>query len=510
MSLSEDGRLPEDPEVTLLTERASGILLHPTALPGPYGIGDFGASAKRFIDFLQSAGQKIWQILPLGPTGYGDSPYSAFSAFAGNPLLISLDDLVANGDLLAEEIVLPPFPEDFVDFGAVSTFKLALLRHASTCFAARATAERRASFADFCQEEGSWLNDYTLYRAIRTREGDRPWYEWPPALRDRESAALLSIRAELAAAIAVEAYIQFLFAEQWQELKNYATAHGVLIFGDLPIFVADDSADVWAQRSYFQLDGEGRATYVAGVPPDYFSASGQRWGNPLYRWDRLKVDGFSWWIERLRRNLALYDLIRIDHFRGFSACWSIAAPEPTAIHGHWEEVPGQEFFAAATDTLGPLPVIAEDLGVITPEVEALRDHFGFPGMKILHFAFGGNAENPYLPHNFQRNSVVYTGTHDNDTTGGWWQSLDPSERSAVERYLGRAVNEPVVELMRLAAASVSRLCLFPLQDLLQLDSSARFNRPGAPSGNWQWRFKVGALTATHSDFLKDLTSIYGR
>jgi len=498
------------PETTVLTERASGILLHPTALPGPHGIGDLGDTARKFIDLLQECGQKVWQILPLGPTGYGDSPYSSCSAFAGNPLLISLESLVANGDLPAEEITPPSFPADIVDFGAVRTFKSARLRQASAGFSLRATDERRARFADFCSEEAYWLDDYALYSAIRRHQKNRPWFEWPPVLRDRQPEALLAIRAELHGEIAVETYCQFAFAEQWQELKSYAADHGVRLFGDLPIFVADDSADVWAHRYYFQLDKAGRATSVAGVPPDYFSATGQRWGNPLYNWERLRADGFSWWVDRLRRNLALYDLIRIDHFRGFAACWAIPTHEPTAVHGVWEHVPGREFFTAATACLGPLPVIAEDLGVITPDVEALRDLFGYPGMKILHFAFGGGADNPYLPHNFRRNCVVYTGTHDNDTTAGWWQQLGEDERNAVARYLGREVDDPVTELLRLAAASVSRLCIFPLQDLLRLDSAARFNRPGAPDGNWQWRWQGDSLSSDSMKFLKDLTTLYGR
>ncbi|MDO9080295.1 MAG: 4-alpha-glucanotransferase, partial [Desulfuromonadales bacterium] len=497
-------------EATLLVERASGILLHPTALPGPHGIGDLGSHAREFIDFLQDCGQKVWQLLPLGPTGYGDSPYSSFSAFAGNPLLVSLEALVANGDLLASEIAAPAFPADFVDYGAVRSFKSSRLQLASLGFATRASEERRERFADFCAQEAYWLDDYALYSAIRCQQGNHPWVEWPAELRDREPQTLLTIRAELQDAIVVETYSQFVFAEQWQELKDYAAAHSVRLFGDLPIFVAEDSADVWAHRDYFQLDNGGRATRVAGVPPDYFSATGQRWGNPLYNWEKLQADGFSWWVDRLRRNLALYDLIRIDHFRGFAASWSIPAAEPTAVHGHWEPVPGQEFFTAATACLGALPVIAEDLGYITPDVEALRDHFGYPGMKILHFAFGGGADNPYLPHNYQHNCVVYSGTHDNDTTAGWWQQLGEEERYAVARYLGRQVDDPVAEILRLAAASVSRLCIFPLQDLLKLDSSARFNRPGAPHGNWQWRWSGDFLSPSAGEFLKELTVLYRR
>lgn len=494
----------------MLTERASGILLHPTALPGSCGIGDFGETSRKFVDFLRDCGQKIWQILPLGPTGYGDSPYSSFSAFAGNPLLICLDTLVASGELRRDEIGSPSFPEEVVDFGAVAPFKLAQLRRASARFSQTATAERRARFTAFCAEESYWLDDYALYSAIRRFQGDRPWFEWPAELRDRDAAALAGVRSQLHAEIATEIYQQFVFAEQWQAIRCYAHGQGVRILGDLPIFVADDSADVWAHRSYFQLDQGGRTLRVAGVPPDYFSATGQRWGNPLYDWDVLKGDGFSWWIDRLRRNLSLYDLIRIDHFRGFSACWSIPGGELTAIHGRWEEVPGREFFAAATASLGPLPVIAEDLGYITPDVEALRDDFGYPGMKILHFAFGGGAENSYLPHNYGQNSVVYTGTHDNDTTLGWWRQLSAEERSRVVRYLGREGGDPVAELMRLASASVSRLCIFPLQDLLRLDSAARFNRPGAPVGNWQWRCSEKTFSSEYAEFIKDLTLRYGR
>lgn len=497
-------------EATVLTERASGILLHPTSLPGPCGIGDLGDAARRFVDFLRSCGQRVWQILPLGPTGYGDSPYSSFSAFAGNPLLISLESVVASGDLEAAEIIPPHFPDDFVDYGAVRHYKSARLRAASSRFFSRASEERRLRFAEFCAAEAYWLDDYALYAAIRRRQGDRPWGDWPAELRDRDPEALLAVRAELSAEIASETYNQFVFAEQWHSLREYAGTNGVRIFGDLPIFVADDSADVWAHRPFFQLDKCGRATHVAGVPPDYFSSTGQRWGNPLYNWGRLRGDGFSWWIDRLRRNFSLYDLVRIDHFRGFAASWSIPAGETTAMHGKWEEVPGQEFFTAATACLGPLPVVAEDLGIITPDVEALRDHFGYPGMKILHFAFGGGAKNPYLPHNLTGNSVIYTGTHDNDTTVGWWEALGGAEKRAIENYLGRSVEDPVVELMRLASASVSRLCIFPFQDLARLGSKARFNLPGAAQGNWRWRWQEHDFLPELSRFLSEITALYGR
>jgi len=490
--------------------RASGILLHPTSLPGPHGIGSLGAEAYAFVDFLAGAGQSIWQILPLGPTGYGDSPYSALSAFAGNPLLICLERLVEAGDLDTGDIAGTAIPDGAVSFGFVHGFKGRLLQKAARRFRKTSSTERRTAFAEFCVRQAWWLNDYTIYRALRQHFEGRAWNSWPVEIRHREDEALRYWGEQLADAIDDEKYAQFVFFEQWFALKDYANSRGVRIFGDIPIFVALDSADVWANPHFFHLDSEGHPTQVAGVPPDYFSATGQRWGNPLYRWDRLAADGFSWWLARFSWNLTQTDLVRIDHFRGFEACWVIPAEEKTAINGRWESVPGADLFQALTDALGKAPIVAEDLGVITPEVEALRDRFGFPGMKILQFAFDAGAGNPYLPHNFLRNCVVYSGTHDNDTTVGWWKSLSRQERDGVQAYLGSGDREIWWEMIRLAMASVADLCIFPLQDVLGLGSEARLNTPGRPDGNWSWRYPSRALTPELQHRLAELCRIYGR
>jgi 4-alpha-glucanotransferase len=490
--------------------RASGILLHPTSLPGAHGIGSLGAEAYAFVDFLAAAGQSIWQVLPLGPTGYGDSPYSAFSAFAGNPLLICLERLVEAGDLDAGAIAGAVMPEGAVNFGFVHGFKGRLLQQAAHRFRQTAAAERRAAFAEFCTRQAYWLNDYALFRALRQHFGDQAWNRWPAEIRGREEAALRLWGEQLSEPIYHESYAQFIFFEQWFALKEYANSRGVRILGDVPIFVALDSVDVWTNRHLFQLDAEGNPTRVAGVPPDYFSKTGQRWGNPLYHWERLAEDGFSWWLARFRWTLTQADLVRIDHFRGFEACWSIPAEEETAVSGRWETVPGAALFQALADSLGKAPIIAEDLGMITPEVEALRDHFAFPGMKILHFAFGSGSGNLYLPHNFQRNCVVYSGTHDNDTTAGWWDSLDRQERGAVRAYLDSSGREIHWDLIRLAMASVADLCVFPLQDVLGLGSEGRLNTPGRPDGNWTWRSLPRALTTEVQQRLADLCRIYGR
>jgi 4-alpha-glucanotransferase len=490
--------------------RASGILLHPTSLPGPHGIGSLGAEAYAFVDFLVGAGQSVWQILPLGPTGYGDSPYSAFSALAGNPLMICLERLVEAGDLDASTIADSTMPEGATHFGFVHGFKGRLLQKAAHRFRKATTDERQVAFADFCARQAYWLNDYAIFRALRQHFGDQSWNRWPTEIRFREEAALRHWGENLSEHIYIEKYAQFVFFEQWFALKAYANSRGVRILGDIPIFVAFDSADVWANPHLFHLDDEGNPTRVAGVPPDYFSKTGQRWGNPLYRWERLANDGFSWWLARFRWNLTQADLVRIDHFRGFEACWSIPVEEETAVNGRWESVPGADLFQALAATLGKAPIIAEDLGVITPEVEALRDRFGFPGMKILQFAFGSGADNPYLPHNFQRNCVVYSGTHDNDTTVGWWQALDRKEREAVRSYLGRGARDISWDLIRQAMASVAELCIFPLQDMLALGSEARLNTPGRPDGNWTWRFPPGALSVELQQRLAELCRIYGR
>ncbi len=491
-------------------QRSSGVLLHPTALPGPHGIGALGADAFAFVDFLAAAGQSLWQVLPLGPTGLGDSPYNTLSAFAGNPLMIDLPTLAAWGDLDPRELEGGPTGAEAVDFPAVHRFKEERLAHAAEKFLSYAPTERREAFDRFCRSRAGWLDDYALFVSLRSHFTGQSWQNWPLPLRRREPSALAEWRLRLAHSIAVEQYRQYAFFSQWETLKNYANQRDIRLFGDLPIFVALDSADVWANQSLFRLDADGQPTVVAGVPPDYFSATGQRWGNPLYRWNAHKKDGFAWWLARLQAELERADLVRIDHFRGFEACWAIPADEPTAIKGRWEKSPGQELLLALSSVSPTLPIIAEDLGVITPEVESLRQTFGFPGMKILQFAFDSGPDNPYLPHNYAGDCVVYTGTHDNATTRGWWETLDATERRRVADYLGREQPDIPWDLIRLAMASVARLCITPCQDLLGMDDAARFNRPGQPVGNWQWRLATGRLTGELADRLGTLTERYNR
>ncbi len=490
--------------------RSSGILLHPTSLPGPFGIGSLGDEAFRFIDFLTEAGQSVWQILPLGPTGLGDSPYSCFSAFAGNPLLICLERLVEVGELDPADLERTDLPEGSCNYGFAHGFKGRLLHKAAHRFSQTASPERRDAFGRFCAEQGYWLNDYALFQSLRKHFSDQPWNRWPEQIRSRQEAALHFWGSELAGSVRFHQYAQFVFFEQWFALKEYANARGVRILGDIPIFVSFDSADVWANRELFYLDENDRPTLVAGVPPDYFSATGQRWGNPLYRWDVMAERGWSWWQARFGWNLAQTDLVRIDHFRGFEARWAIPAAEKTAVAGEWMPVPGDQLFQALIEQRGEIPVVAEDLGIITPEVEELRDRYRFPGMKILHFAFGSGPDNPYLPHNIQRNCLIYTGTHDNNTTVGWWDGLNRKEREDVRAYLGTPGQDIAGELIRLAMASVADLCIFPLQDVLGLGGSARMNFPGQANGNWGWRFLPGALTSETRHRLAAWTSIYGR
>jgi len=490
--------------------RASGIILHPTSLPGPYGIGRLGDEAFRFVDFLAGAGQKVWQILPLGPTGYGNSPYSAFSAFAGNPLLICPERLVAVGDLPAEALDAPGAGDGEADFDFAHRLQERLLPLAAGRFSEDAASERRAAFEDFCSRQGSWLDDYALFRALRAHFDEKAWNRWPDDIRRRREGALAHWRQELAEEIHVQRYAQFAFFEQWSALRAYANDRGIRILGDLPIFVAFDSADVWANTHRFHLDEEGRPTLVAGVPPDYFSKTGQRWGNPLYRWQEMAKDRFAWWRSRFRLNLQLTDMVRIDHFRGFVACWAIPAEEKTAVHGSWQKGPGASFFSEVAAELGRMPVVAEDLGIITDEVEFLRDRFAFPGMKVLQFAFDSGPSNPYLPHNLPRHCLLYTGTHDNDTTLGWWQKLDPSIRTEVSAYLGSKHPDMPADLIRLALASVADLAVFPLQDILKLDSRGRMNTPGQARGNWTWRFRSGDLDEEIQRDLAEKVRIYGR
>jgi len=495
--------------------RTSGIVLHPTSLPGPYGIGDLGPGAYRFVDFLDASGQGLWQMLPLGPTGYGDSPYQCLSAFAGNPLLISPDLLAEDGWLDPSDLAGPAFPADHVAFGAVRRWKLDLLGRGYRHFLARAPAADRAAFGAFCREQTHWLEPYVLYAGLKSAHDQRPWTDWPAGLALRAPAALAAWGEAHAEWLERERFLQFLFARQWRRLRAYAHERGIRLVGDIPIFVAHDSSEVWSHPEWFQLDGQGRPTVVAGVPPDYFSATGQRWGNPLYRWDRLAEDDYGFWVDRLRHTLELVDLVRIDHFRGFEAYWEIPAEEETAVRGRWVPGPGPDLFRALRRVLGDdLPLIAEDLGVITDDVEDLRDDLALPGMAILQFAFestaGGFGRSPYLPHNHRRRLVVYTGTHDNNTVCGWWAAAGEPLRDHVRRYLNTDGAEVHWDFIRAALSSVAEAAVFPLQDALGLGAEACMNRPGTTEGNWTWRLAEDALTPDLAARLRDLSDLYGR
>ena len=490
--------------------RSAGVLLHPTSLPGPYGLGDLGESAYQWVDALVRAVQAWWQILPLGPTGYGDSPYQCFSAFAGNPYLVSPDELVKDGLLKPGDLAGAAFPRERVDFGPMIKFKVKLLARAWENFQAGAAPSLRAEFESFCAERAGWLDDYALFMALKDVHGGESWHKWEMDLIRREPAALAKARARLKAAGDEHKFRQFLFFRQWHALKDYANSNGIRLIGDVPIFVSSDSADVWARPEIFLLDEQRQPTAVAGVPPDYFSQTGQLWGNPLYDWPALKHTGYAWWIDRMRATLDQVDLVRLDHFRGFEAYWEISAGMPTAEVGKWVKGPAADFLEALRAALGGLPIIAEDLGVITPEVEALRDGFNLPGMRILQFAFAGATEDRFLPHNFERNTVVYTGTHDNDTTRGWYTSASEQERDFCRRYLGRDGRDISWDLIRLALSSVANVAVVPLQDVLDLGAEARMNLPGRASGNWGWRFVEGMLTGRMLDQLGELASLYGR
>jgi 4-alpha-glucanotransferase len=477
-------------------ERISGVLLHITSLPSYGGVGDFGPAAYSFVDFLAASTQKLWQVLPLSPTGYGSSPYSALSAFAGNPLLISLEHLVRDGWIPAERIQGLPGHEGDVDFGKVYEMKLPILEEAAANFLDRARDDQRIRFQTFCKDNISWLTDYAMFSVLRRRFGYASWIEWPEAFAYRQSEALTSLLNESGRELAIEQVIQYFFTEQWHCLRTYCTERKVRILGDVAIFVSYDSADVWTHPEIFELDDKRRPTRVSGVPPDYFSATGQLWGNPLYKWSLLEEHGFDWWVARIRRALALYDAIRLDHFRGFEAFWSVAATETTAMNGQWVKAPGHALFQRLREIFGELPFIAEDLGIITPEVDELREYFNMPGMRILQFGFGDRGGHLYLPHRFVANTVVYTGTHDNNTTLGWWtEDATETERNNAQTYLGPIDHdhEIVWTMIRCAAASVATLCIFPLQDLLQLGTVARMNRPSAAYGNWAWRLGLDAL-----------------
>jgi 4-alpha-glucanotransferase len=504
--------------------RSSGILLHPTSLPGKLGIGDLGAEAYRFADFLARAGQQIWQVLPLGPTGYGDSPYQCFSAFARNPLLVSLEKLVEEGDLASDDLAvnLPHFPPRQVDFGCVIQYKLPLLERAAENFLAHASAARREEYDTFCGQNASWLENYALFMALKKAHGGAVWNQWERDVAARQPNALARWKERLAGATGTQKYAQYQFFKQWSDLKAYCHYRGIRLMGDIPIFVAHDSADVWAHPEFFRLDADGNPSVQAGVPPDYFSATGQLWGNPLYHWEAMAEAGYSWWIDRFRSALKLVNIIRLDHFRGFESYWEVPGGEKTAINGRWVKAPGGEMLEAVQKALGDLPIVAETLGVITPQVVALRERFGFPGMGILQFAFGVDPQAPeFKPHNYPRNFVAYTGTHDNDTTVGWWTGSGAgastrteedvqAEREFALKYLGTDGREINWTLIRCLLASVADIVITPLQDVLGLGSEARMNLPAARDGNWRWRFTADQLTPEISERLRELTVIYDR
>jgi 4-alpha-glucanotransferase len=496
--------------------RRSGILLHISSLPSLHGIGDFGPEAYRFVDFLHAAGQSLWQVLPLNPTAtvYGNSPYSSFSAFAGNPLFISLEQLVEEGLLAATDLEsAPSFSAGNVDYETVTTFKLQCLQRAGTCYG-RTGRAKDPEFESFCRANAWWLDGYALFVALKAHYFGAPWYEWPRELRDPEGDAARAMSERLAEKIFWQKFFQYVFFRQWKELKEYCNRKSVQVMGDMPIYVSLESADVWCNPGIFKLDDEKRPLFVAGVPPDYFSVTGQRWGNPVYDWDALKENRYEWWVERFEHTLKLFDLVRIDHFRGFAGYWEIPASEETAVRGQWREAPARDFFNTLFRHFAILPIVAEDLGVITPDVREVMDSFRFPGMKVLQFAFYGEvAENPYAPHHHVKDCVVYTGTHDNNTTRGWFRTeLSDSDKDQLMHYLGRSVDENDVQwhMIREAMVSVANTCIVPLQDYLGLDEEARMNLPAIAHGNWQWRFHCEALTSGLAQRISRLTHMYGR
>jgi 4-alpha-glucanotransferase len=502
--------------------RASGILLHPTSLPGRFGVGDLGLEAHRFVDWLAAAGQVYWQIMPLGPTGYGDSPYSSFSAFAGNTNLVSPEKLVESGLLSDSDITdTPDAAPGRVDYGKVIEYKRELLEKAFVNFKTKLKTDDslRDDYVGFVDFASAWLEDYALFSALKDEHKGEPWHKWEAGLARREAKAVEDARAKFKEQIEAHKFFQYVFFQQWLKLKKYANERGVRVIGDMPIFVAHNSADVWAGPRLFKLKEDGSPAFVAGVPPDAFSETGQLWGNPIYNWERMREDGFAWWVGRVRETLKIVDVVRLDHFRGFAAYWEIPAEHETAERGRWVEAPGRDVFNAMRSALGSdLPIIAEDLGTITPDVHRLRDEFNFPGMRVLQFAFGGDPHDTHLPHEYTQGSVAYTGTHDNDTVCGWFAQRsrefapdgERRERELCLKYLGTDGGEINWDFMRAAQMSVAVLSIAQLQDVLGLSSEARMNTPASTEGNWAWRFTEGALTDELASRLREMTVIYGR
>ncbi|MGD0339570.1 MAG: 4-alpha-glucanotransferase [Bacteroidota bacterium] len=491
--------------------RSSGILLHPTSLPGPFGSGDLGAESYKFIDLLLSTGQSLWQMLPIGPAGMANSPYMSLSAFAGSPLFIDLCELVSHGWLTHYDLDgMPHFSDQRVNYPQVTTARMAMLAKAAKNFFLKRNEEDSQQFETYCSTEKSWLEDYSLFQALNDRYDGNGWISWDHDLVHRNAHALKNSADEFREYVNFHKFTQWCFARQWNKMRKYANERNVKLVGDIPIFVAHHSADVWSNQEAFFLDKDGMPTVVAGVPPDYFSEDGQRWGNPLYRWNKMKEQKYRWWIERFRKTFELFDIIRIDHFRGFEAYWEIPAKEKTARIGRWVKGPGENLFKAVKRELGTLPIIAEDLGVITPEVVALREKFGFPGMKVLQFAFSTGPEDNFLPHTHEKNYVVFTGTHDNDTTLGWYDKATEQERDFVKRYCGTDGQEINWDLIKLALQSVADIAVIPLQDVIGLGSDGRMNFPGTIEGNWEWRFTWDKIESRATNKLYKLTELYGR
>ncbi|BBI99565.1 4-alpha-glucanotransferase [Ferrigenium kumadai] len=495
----------------MLTKRASGILLHPTSLPGKFGAGDLGADAYQFVDWLKSAGQTYWQILPLGEIGPGNSPYMSSSAFAGNILLIDIAELAGQGWLDQDDLIPhPEFRSDKIDFGLLRSFRMERLRRAAVRFFALGNETMRKAYDEFCRAESEWLEDYALFMTIAQHQNWLEWSYWPAELAHRHPDALRSMAKDSADEVGFWKFCQWCFSRQWLGLKKYANAHGIRIIGDVPIFVAYQSADVWAHQELFELDENGRPSIVAGVPPDYFSETGQFWGNPLYRWDMHETNGYAWWVARLRHALKFADLVRIDHFRGFAACWGIPANAPNAIGGKWVPGPGEKLFNALKKAIPQLPIIAEDLGLITPDVIELRDRFKLPGMRILQFAFSEGEGHHFLPHHYVPNAVAYTGTHDNDTALGWWNSVSDREKTFAQHYLksdGQAIHW---DMMRALSNSAANTVVYPMQDVLGLSSEHRMNFPGEPSGNWEWRFSWDQVRPEFTQTLAKMSADHNR